>query len=163
MKNYIVFLALSFLLLHCHPYPRDPEKTLENVSHHELLVGYSVNPPWVIETSDSLQGVEVALMQEFAQRLHAEIRWIPGTENELFKDLADRKLHMVIAGLTRDTPWKKEKIGITRTYYKTGKEEYVMAILQGENAFLVALEKFLLTKEHQIKSLVEKYENHQAI
>lgn len=168
MKAYKVVVMFLSLLFSCHQYPKDPEKTWEKVKNNLLLVGYSENPPWVVESPEgtarqSVGGIEVQLIEEFAARQNAEIQWIKNSENELFQDLIDRKLHIVITGLTTDTPWKKEKIGITRPFFRESSKKHVMAVQEGENAFLIQLEKFLLEKEHEIRELVKHYENNPAL
>ena len=166
-KKSIAAIASLLLLFSCDQYPKDPEKTLEKVKNNVLLVGYAENPPWVIEraedTTHSVDGIEVQLIEEFASRQNASIQWIRNPENELFRSLIDRKLHIVIAGITADTPWKKEKIGITRSFFSTSDKKHVMAIQEGENAFLVQLEKFLLEKENKIRELVKYYENNPSL
>jgi polar amino acid transport system substrate-binding protein len=157
-KSRWVWIICALLLAGCQYYPKDPEDTLEKIKNATLMVGYSENPPWVIETSEEVSGIEADLVKEFAASHQAEIKWIKNTENELFQDLADRKIHLIIAGLTDDTPWKKEKIGITRPYFKASDKKHIMAIPQGENAFLISLEKFLLQKENEIKQMVKFHE-----
>ena len=102
-------------------------------------------------------------MKEYAAQQNAEIKWIKNTENDLFQDLKERKLHLIIAGLTDDTPWKSEKIGVTRPYIEASDEKHIMTIPQGENAFLISLEKFLLSKEDEIKQMLTSYEKDQAL
>ena len=158
IKKYWLLLFFTFLLVGCKYYPKDPEDTLEKIKNATLIVGYSENLPWVIETADGVSGIEAELVKEFAALHQAEVKWIKNTENDLFQDLKERKLHIIIAGLTDDTPWKKEKIGITRPYFKAADKKHIMAIPQGENAFLISLEKFLLQKENEIKQMVKSYE-----
>ncbi len=56
----------------------------------------------------------------------------------------------MVGGLTAKTPWV-EKAAITKPYLAEetpeGKQDHVMAAPLGENAFLVELERFLLTTD----------------
>jgi hypothetical protein len=72
----------------------------------------------------------------------------------LLKDLEKKQYHIVISGLTSDTPWKKKKIGLTRPYFKNEKEKHVIAIMQGENRLLYHLEKYLFNNRDSINALV---------
>ena len=78
-----------------------------------LLVGYSENRPWVTKSGDEPGGTEAELVKQFAQTLNAKIEWHNDTEQNLFERLEKNEIHLVIAGLTDETPWKKT-IGITR-------------------------------------------------
>ncbi len=131
----------------CDSFPKDPHHTLDRVRNGTLRVGYSESRPWVIKSGNVPGGTEAELVQQFAQNLHAKIEWHNDTEQNLVERLEKNEIHLVIAGLTDDTPWKK-KCGITRPYRKVGKKKYVMAVAPGENGFLVALEKFL--QQHQV-------------
>ena len=138
----LLILWFAFLPLGCDSFPKDPHHTLDQVRNGTLLVGYSENRPWVTKSGDAPGGTEVELVKRFAQTLHAKIEWHNDTEQKLVERLEKYELHLVIAGLTKETPWK-EKCGITRPYAKAGKKQHVMAVAPGENGFLVALEKFL--------------------
>lgn len=140
MKAYLFAL---FFLAACSQYPADPKDTLKRATHGVLRVGYSENPPWTIATADGPEGIEADLIKAFAKKLNASIFWQQGTENILFQKLEKNELDIVIAGLTNKTPWKSKKIGLTRTYLKIEKEKHVMAVTQGENRFLIELEKHL--------------------
>jgi polar amino acid transport system substrate-binding protein len=132
--------------------PADPEKTLERVTGSTMRVGVSPNPPWTgISGAGEPSGTEVELVREFAGTLQAQVEWIVGGEQPLIAALERGELHLVIGGLTSDTPWT-EKAAITKPYAETqdteGKrKKLVMAAPMGENEFLLALEKFLLGKD----------------
>jgi membrane-bound lytic murein transglycosylase MltF len=112
-------------------------------------VGYSESRPWVTKSGNTPGGTEAELVRQFAQTLHARIEWHNDTEQNLFERLEKNEIHLVIAGLTDETPWK-DKIGMTRPYREVGKKKHVMAVAPGENAFLVALETFL--QQHPLNS-----------
>jgi polar amino acid transport system substrate-binding protein len=132
--------------------PADPENTLERVTGSTMRVGVSPNPPWTdISGAGKPTGTEVDLVREFAGTLQAQIEWVVGGEQPLIAALERGELQVVIGGFTSDTPWT-EKAAITKPYAETkdpeGKrKKLVMAAPMGENAFLLALEKFLLGKD----------------
>jgi polar amino acid transport system substrate-binding protein len=131
--------------------PTDPEGTLERVAGGTLRVGVSPNAPWTeITGDDQPAGDEVGLVEEFAATLPAEISWTIGGEEALIKRLEIGELDLVIGGLTADTPWE-EHVAITKPYGEaTGPDgkriKLVMAAPPGENAYLLRLEKFLLSR-----------------
>ena len=97
------------------------------------------------------RGIEPQLIQRFAATLQSSIEWQPGGEEALMTDLEHGRLDLVIGGLTAESPWT-DKAAITRPYAEArsqeGKtEKHVMAAPLGENAFLLELEKFLLSQE----------------
>jgi polar amino acid transport system substrate-binding protein len=192
-------------------------------------VGVTHNEPWVqLSNSDDPQGVEPALVRRFAAGLNAEVDWVEGSEEELVDGLKERQLDLVVGGLTRKSPWKKEA-ALTRPYLtarllvgaapeatvpedlagvavafergteaggllgrktdakpvaveelrnargavaadewllddlrlrSTGvelsKNDHVIAAPLGENAWLVRLERFLLTRRGEIRQLLDR-------
>lgn len=146
-----LFISTLILLSSCHNFPRDPKDTLEKVKNDTLVVGYSENPPWVIKTENEPIGEEAELVKSFAKTLNATISWKNDSEQNLFELLEKGKIHMVIAGITEETPWK-DKVGLTRAYMENNKKKHVMAVINGENGFLVALEKFLHENKKNIQT-----------
>jgi ABC-type amino acid transport substrate-binding protein len=132
--------------------PADPEKTLERVTGSTMRVGVSPNPPWTdIRGAGEPSGTEVDLVREFAGTLQAQVEWVVAGEQPLIAALERGELELVIGGFTSETPWT-EQAAITKPYAETkdpeGKrKKLVMASPMGENAFLLALEKFLLDKD----------------
>lgn len=141
MKFILLIIVAGFYS--CKSFPDDPQNTLQNVTNGVLKVGYSENPPWVIDANDMAEGAEAELIHNFAEEYNAKIQWIKGTEQELFEKLEKKEIDLIIAGITTETPWKEKKISLTRPYLKEGKTKHVMAVKQGENRFQTALEKFL--------------------
>lgn len=154
--NYLPLLSFLWMLLvsGCQDFPKDPQKTLEKVTNHTLEVGYSENPPWVVKGETEPTGIEPQLVKAFARTLNAQVRWHNDTEQNLLEDLEKRKLHLVIAGLTDKSPWKS-KVAFTRPYLTQGKEKHVLAVVMGENAFTLQLEKFLYRHEAHLKKQVQ--------
>jgi ABC-type amino acid transport substrate-binding protein len=130
--------------------PADPEDTLERVRGGTLRVGVSPHPPHTVVVPDGPPtGSDVDLAAGFAASIQAQPVWMVGGEEPLMTALEHGELDLVIGGLTADTPWT-EKAAITKPYARardsTGKEvELVMAAPMGENAYLVTLERFLLS------------------
>lgn len=153
--KYCLLLLISFIFIGCENYPKDPEKTLEKVKNGTMRVGYSENPPWVVETDHVPTGIEPELIKAFAKTLNAKIEWKNDTEQNLFEDLMKKRLHLIVAGTTDDSPWKT-KVGLTRPFFEQQKKKQVMAVIQGENAFIVHLEKFLYGQEQEIKERMKQ-------
>lgn len=140
MKNLVVAILL---LCSCENFPKDPSGTLNRITNGNLRVGYSENPPWVIKTSNAPIGIEAMLMQGFAHQYRSRIVWVNNSEANLFKKLENKELDIVIAGITNKTPWKNKKIDLTRPFRKENGQKHVIAVIQGENRFLVALETYI--------------------
>jgi polar amino acid transport system substrate-binding protein len=145
-------LVLAVSLSGCaSSFPADPEKTLERVSGGTLRVGISPNGEWTdVSDGGEASGIEVTLVEEFAQSIEAEVAWVEGGEEQLFTLLHEGSLDMVVGGLTDKTPWVN-KGAVTRPFTEVstskGPEKHVMATAMGENALLLELERFLLNQE----------------
>lgn len=146
IKRLSLYCFISLVCIACKNYPKDPNNTLNKVTNGTLVVGYSENMPWVIKTEDEPQGTEAEIIRSFASTLHAKVIWHNGSEEELFKKLENKKIDMIIAGLTDGTPWKTRMAGFTIPYTTIEKEKHIMAVQEGENAFLAKLENFLTKK-----------------
>lgn len=138
--------------------PTDPEGTLDRVRGGELRVGVSPDDPWTtLPGGDQAPpaGIEVELVEAFAEHLGAEVVWEVGSEERLVGDLEDGRLDVVVGGLTARSPWSS-RAALTRPYVTVpgehGEEEnHVMATRTGENAFLVELEVFLIDQDVQTR------------
>lgn len=143
---------MTLLLSGCGgSFPKDPHHTLEKARAEGLVVGYSENPPWVVKTDTAPAGIEPALVKAFARSLGTRVIWKNDTEQNLFEALEDKRIHLLIAGTRQSTPWKT-KVALTRPYLEQGEEKYVLAGIPGENALLVALERFLEEKKEALKT-----------
>lgn len=95
-------------------------------------------------------GIEVNLVEDFAETIDADIAWVEGSEEQLFTQLHEGALDMVVGGFTDKTPWV-DKGAVTKPFTEVttsrGMEKHVMATAMGENAFLLELERFLLNTE----------------
>lgn len=150
----MVPLLLSFSLTGCVThYPADPHGTLDRVSGGVLRVGAVHNEPFVSIHGDKPTGEEVRVVEEFADSLDAEVEWTTAGEEHLVKEMEHGQLDLMIGGITKDTQWQK-KVGLTRPYKETVNEygeteKHVMAVANGENAFLLTLDEFLQSQEGQ--------------
>jgi polar amino acid transport system substrate-binding protein len=109
-------------------YPRDPEGTLDRVEGGTMRVGVAHNPPWVDLSGPRPEGVEVELIERFAEQLEAEIEWFEGTESDLVEAMRGFQLDVLIAGLTRASLFRKH-VALTRPYLDT---EIQFAVPPGE-------------------------------
>jgi polar amino acid transport system substrate-binding protein len=96
--------------------PRDADGTLARARHGVLRVGVVRAEPWVSDSNGAVAGVEGALVARIAQALDARVEWVRRSESELLEGLHARKLDLVDAGLTKESPWAKE-VALTRPYY----------------------------------------------
>jgi polar amino acid transport system substrate-binding protein len=114
----LVALLLALAPGSCQ-FPADVDGTLDRVRGGTLRVGVTPADPFVILSDGSEpRGVEAELVKRFARRLDADVEWVPGSEAELMGALHGRQLDVVIAGLTRKSPWQTE-VTLTRPYLNT--------------------------------------------
>ncbi len=149
-----VALAALLTLPSCAAIPADPEGTLERVSGGVLRVGMSQHEPWTALDDGERSGVEVRLIEEFAAERDADVEWHDGGEEALIGQLHRGELDVVVGGLTEKSPWVTQA-ALTRPYVvltspEGSPEPHVLAARMGENALLVALERFLLEHEAEV-------------
>jgi hypothetical protein len=163
-------LALGTALAGCD-LPRDPEGTLERVRGGVLRAGVCEIPPWVVREGDRPLGVEPALLQRFAAGLDARIEWQWGSAEEHLAALEHHRLDLAACGLERSTPWRK-RVGLTLPYHVERRPpdapggrtaEHVLAVPPGENAWLVALERFLVAERSGVAPLLAAAEEKRAV
>jgi polar amino acid transport system substrate-binding protein len=114
----VLLVAVLALLLAGCGIPRDPEGTLERVRGRTLRAGITASAPWTTLEGGRPGGVEVELVERFAEELGARVEWVDGSEADLIAALEMRELDLVVGGLTADTPWQA-KAAITRSYATT--------------------------------------------
>lgn len=152
-------LALGVIASGCQ-FPADVEGTLDRVRGGTLRVGVVKAEPWVRTGEGEPRGVEPELLRRFALRLGAKVRWVEGSESSLMDALHSNRLDVVIAGLTRRSGWSR-RVTLTQPYLEarlaSEREEHArcMAVVPGENAFLLELERFLLGSEREANRLLE--------
>jgi polar amino acid transport system substrate-binding protein len=228
----VLALVLLVVALGGCRFPADPEGTLDRVTGGVMRVGLTTAEPWVKLPEDGAPaGVEVELVQRFADSLDARVEWVEGSESDLMEALHGRQLDVVIAGLTRQSEWARsaaltrpyltsqvviaaqdeaqaralsedlggarigveanspeaskleqdtdavvvpvddltahdgpmavpdyllDDLGLVRTDAELDEHEHAMAVSMGENAFLVALERFLLDREAEAGEILER-------
>jgi polar amino acid transport system substrate-binding protein len=118
--------------------PKDIVGTMDHVVHGVVYVGVAVNPPWTLlepepdGRGDSVpRGVEVALVEAFADQLDADIVWVFGAPSDLLAALEERELDLVIGGFVSGSPALAE-VSVTQTYYT---EEIIVAVANSASAF----------------------------
>jgi polar amino acid transport system substrate-binding protein len=155
-RRTLVAVALAALLTlpGCAAIPADPEGTLERVSGGVLRVGMSQHEPWTALEDGERSGVEVRLIEEFAAERGADVEWRDGGEEALIGQLHRGELDVGGGGITEKSPWSSHA-ALTRPYVvvtspEGSPEPHVLAARMGENALLVALERFLLEHEAEV-------------
>ncbi len=86
--------------------PRDADGALARVrADGRLRIGALDNLPWVRVRGTEADGIEPALLGDWARQLGAEPVWLAGGEAELFGALRQRALDVVAGGILRNSPW----------------------------------------------------------
>lgn len=134
--RYLLFLLP--LLAGCS-FPKDPEDSLQKAREHGLEVGIVHHPPFTMYENGKASGIEVEILEDFAQKEGLKINYTYGTETTLVKQLEEYRLHLIIGGFEKKTVWK-DKAGLTTKY----NDKNCMFIAKGENALLYRLESHLL-------------------
>jgi ABC-type amino acid transport substrate-binding protein len=138
-------LLLAACLTFCN-WPKDPEHTTERVRDRGYIhAGITHNPPFAIVTERDTAGLEVELLEQFADSLGVGIHWQERAEHELLNDLEQFRLDVVLGGLEKKAPSVK-KVGLTTPYLRVRepkKKKYVLAVPPGENRWLVTLEEYI--------------------
>ncbi len=155
MPRRVLLVALAVVALAGCQIPSDPDGTLERARGGELRVGASVHDPWVRLEGSRPAGVEPHLVEGFARELGARVTWRVGGEEALVRALAEGELDVVVGGITKRSPWKKE-VAPTRPFATVGSERHVMLATPGENALLVRLERYLRAREPEVPRLLER-------
>lgn len=132
--------------------PTDPDGTLDRVRGGTLRVGLSPAEPWTeVHGDGTFSGEEIRLLRAFAAHLDADLVVTSGGEEELVGLLERGALDVVAGGLTSTTPWVSTAAVTTSCATTVGERggpvHHVMLVSMGENAFQVALERFLLDQE----------------
>jgi polar amino acid transport system substrate-binding protein len=153
-------LTSTLLLAVACGLPRDPEGTLDRLRGGTLRVGFVVDTPWVTEAGHGAGGIEGAIAAELARGLGARIAWTHASETPLLIALHDGDLDLVIAGLTRDSPWAA-KASFTRPYYvdtttvhgERTEVPHVVAVRPGENAWQAHVERVLEARKGELAAM----------
>jgi len=133
--------------------PRDADDSLSRIENGSMRVGVSPNPPWVAISGDTLAGYEATILSELSHQLHSRIEMHPGAESVLLQPLHDRKLDIVVGGLTSDSRWKAD-VALTKGYHKDSEgKQHVLALPPGENRWLVRVEEYLHDNDARLRAI----------
>lgn len=172
--------------------PNDPNNTLARVQNGVMRVGAIEADPWVRWSDLGPDGIEVALINEFAGELDARVEWIRGGESQVLLALSEERIDLAIGGLTKSNPWSQE-VAFTRPYHRSHLSiivrpagggarlvtvpqqkleelkgqlgegplvseefEHVMAVPNGENAWLLRLETFLMSRKGRVLRMLDE-------
>ena len=112
--------------------PRDPEGTLQAVRGRELRVGvlnFGVNAEKDRPTVERL-----------ATSTGSKVIYLEGDAHALFEDLKRGRIHLVIGGVPKSTPFAEE-LGLSKPvgplHGAHEEDDRVLAVRPGENAFLL--------------------------
>ena len=166
--------------------PHDPNGTLGRVQNGVLRVGAIEAEPWVRWSDAGPSGIEVALIEEFARELGARVEWIRGGELQVLLTLSEEGADLAIGGLTKSNPWSddvaftrpyhRSDLSITAQPAAGGVRlvtvpqhnpkgqaplisqtfEHVMAVPNGENAWLLRLETFLVSRKARVSAMLDE-------
>lgn len=144
-------LFATLLSTGCGVVPRDSHDTLDRVRGGVLRVGVVHHPPWVVVEGARVAGLEPELIERWAGHHGARVAWRPGVEAELVEALHRRELDIVAAGFASDTPYKA-KVALTQPYIavedrRGAAQRHVLAVMPGESALLLALDRFLASQD----------------
>lgn len=124
--------------------PHDPEDTLKAVQGQELRVG-------VLKFGENAN-VDRPIVERLAASLGARAVYVEGDAHLLFEDLKRGRLHVVIGGVPKSTPFNKE-LGLSKSVgpllgtYK--EDDRVLAVRPGENAFLLRVNQAIEAEKTQ--------------
>jgi polar amino acid transport system substrate-binding protein len=136
-------MLFFFMATGCGNFPRDTEHTLQRIQQGILRVGVTHHPPFTVTDHGELSGPEIALVTEFAARHGAQVRWTISSEADLFEQLKQNELDLVVGGITTQSPYRSHA-GFTQPHTRRSGKRYVLAASAGEHAFLLALDRFII-------------------
>ena len=110
-----IALALVLVLTVACDFPRDAEGTLDRVRNGTMRVGVSENLPWVRLAGNEAEGIEPALLRQWAKQLGARIEWIPVSDSALVEALHQGTVDVLIAGLKSTTHFAS-RIALSQPY-----------------------------------------------
>jgi len=128
-RRFIALLAFIPALSACDDlqFPRDPEGTLKSVvSDGEMTVAVSLNPPWTdVDRDGELSGVEVELVEDFADELGARIVWRRLDAFAALASLEQDDVDLAIGGFTRKDVMPVAGVAPSYVFYE---EDSVLAV-----------------------------------
>ncbi len=144
---HVAVAILLFAVTGCDRFPQDPEKTLSQVRGGQMHVGVVSDPPFVqLDPGRPPHGREIAMLQAWADSLHARIVWEHGGHADLLEALEEYKLQAVVGGNSKRSPWKG-RVALSKPYHLQADDgsygSRVLALPPGENAWLMNFESFV--------------------
>lgn len=161
--------VLALLVLPgCERWPADPRDSLSAAEERGTLrVGVIANPPWV-DLSDPAAptGLEIDLVSAFAAQLGMEVEWQHAGVEQQVEAIRNLELDVLAGGFSAANPWKAE-VGQTFVYFSEPHPDgalgdHVLLTAPGENALLMALERFLFTRQNPERYLARLREAPQS-
>jgi polar amino acid transport system substrate-binding protein len=134
-RYFLVFVFVLVVLVSAGcDIPHDPRGTLDRVQNGTMRVGVVDHDPWSRVEGGRAYGVEVELLEDFAEELGAEASFIPGTTPELLEAAKQGEVDVLIGGFTSNSPGVSEgkEAGVTSPYLTT---RFVVGVPPGRLAF----------------------------
>lgn len=134
-------LALLLIASGCANLPRDQQGWTERIERSGVLtVGVSRDGA----TSTALEAHEKQLVETLARRLRARIEWRPNNAHALLQDLQERRLPLVAASVSCDSPFAQH-VGLSKPYVTDGplQKDYCLAVAPGENRLLLLVDRII--------------------
>jgi hypothetical protein len=141
-RRVITVLLAAFTLQACAPWPRDPERTLDESTGGTLRVGASEAPPSLTRGEAGAMGPEADMVEAFARSIDARVEWRWGALDAHLEALERYELDLVAGGLSAGSPWKG-RVAFTRPWRQQGETRHALAVPPGENGMLVAVERVI--------------------
>ncbi len=145
----LLFCACAAVLFlgGCDDYPRDADDLSTQAAEQGMRVGASHDPPWVVVAGGAVRGPEAELVERFAREQGYRLTWLPGGHDALMRDLQRARLHAVIGGHHRDSPWKPN-VGWSQPLSLRAAGEGPMperriALPPGQSAWHLAFDRYL--------------------
>lgn len=136
----------------CAPFPRDTGDSTGEAVRSGIIVGASGDPPFVeIGRDGEVSGSDAAIVERFAQAHGFRIHWVAGGHDPLMHQLEAGRLHLVIGGHAKDSPWES-RVGWSMKIPIRGTPPAPLAARRfalppGENAWHVLLDSYLVAHE----------------
>lgn len=100
----------------CSDFPKDNAETLKQLkAGREMKVGVAHNPPWTVVAEGRIEGVEPALISQWAQHLGTRAHFVTGPSDDLVEALYKRELDVLVMGMTDKTP-HSGKLALSQPY-----------------------------------------------
>ena len=126
-RGVFLMVSLAAIAVACDNFPKDPRGSFEKAKTTGLLVGVINDVPWAYSDGQSAAGWDADIVKGFAEKHNMRVEWVPGAEHDLIPALEEGELHMLIGGITKDSPFK-HLVGLSNPYCK---EEIVICGLGG--------------------------------